>query len=286
MEHDLTGQADQGQAPNGDFAARYQRDGYAFPFDVLAEDQVTDLRDRYNHARARDPEADATVLRSQSHMVFPWLYDLVGNDRILDAVEQVIGPNILAWSSGFFAKQAHDGSFVTWHQDSTYWRLAPADIITAWVALTQSRRENGCMRVIPGSHTIGQIAHSDTFAGDNLLSRGQEIEMAVDDATAVDIELEPGQMSLHHVRIVHGSQPNPSPIPRVGFTIRYIPTYCRQIGARTTAMLVRGADDYDHFDPVPRPAADCDAPSMAFHQAATAKLAGILFDGAAEQPHA
>ncbi len=173
---------------------------------------------------------------------------------------------------------------MSWHQDSTYWGLEPPDIVSAWVAFTPSRRANGCLRVVPGTHRLGQIAHADRFAEDNLLGRGQEVALDVDEAEAVDIELDPGEMSLHHVRIVHGSNPNPTDVPRVGFVIRYIAARCRQIGARTPAVLVRGEDRFRHFDPLPRPAADCDPAAMSFHASATAKLRAIFYQDAAQGP--
>ena len=137
---------------------------------------------------------------------------------------------------------------MSWHQDSTYWGLEPADIVTAWVALSDSTIENGAMRVIPGSHLQEQFPHRDTFAPDNLLSRGQEIMVDVDDRQAVTLELAAGEMSLHHVRLIHGSEPNPSGQRRIGFAIRYIPTYVRQVaGSHDTATLVRGVDRYREF---------------------------------------
>ena len=122
----------------------------------------------------------------------------------------MIGPDILCWSTGFFTKNARDPSYVSWHQDSTYWGLEPPDIVTAWVALSDSTLANGAMRVIPGTHLMDQLAHHDTFAPDNLLSRGQEIAVEVDEREAVALELRAGEMSLHHVRLIHGSDPNPS----------------------------------------------------------------------------
>ena len=167
---------------------------------------------------------------------------------MLDAVEQVIGPNILVWGSSFFIKEPQNPSFVSWHQDSTYWGLEPADIVTAWVALSESIHENGAMRVIPGSHKLDQAPHRDTFAADNLLSRGQEIMVEVDESKAVELRLQPGEMSLHHVRLIHGSEPNPSTKRRIGFAIRYVPTYVRQAaGLRDSATLVRGVDRVPPF---------------------------------------
>ena len=170
-------------------------------------------------------------------------------------MESILGSDILCWASGFFAKAPGDGSFVSWHQDATYWGLSSNEVVTAWIALSPSTPETGCMRVVPGSQAR-QLAHRDTFDGGNLLSRGQEISADVNERDAIDIVLAPGEMSLHHVLIVHGSAPNCGADWRIGFTARYIPTRLRQLSpVRDTAMLVRGSD-LRAFRPEPRPAAD------------------------------
>src|SRR5262249_51795929 len=130
-------------------------------------------------------------------------------------------------------------------------------IVTAWIALSDSTAENGAMRVIPGSHKLDQLAHRDTFAEGNLLSRGQEIAVEVDESKAQMLELRLGEMSLHHVRLIHGSDPNPSDKRRIGFAIRYLPTHVRQVvGTHDSATLVRGVDSYGNFEPEERPLAD------------------------------
>ena len=146
-------------------------------------------------------------LRHESHLLFTWLNDLVRHPRILDAVEDAIGPNILCWGSSFFIKEPRNPGFVSWHQDSTYWGLDPADVVTAWVAFTDSTPANGAIRVIPRSHLLDQIPHHDTFRPENLLSRGQEIMVEVDEREATMLPLAAGEMSLHHVRLIHGSDP-------------------------------------------------------------------------------
>jgi ectoine hydroxylase-related dioxygenase (phytanoyl-CoA dioxygenase family) len=217
------------------------------------------------------------AVRHKPHLLFTWLNDLIRHPRILDAVEDVIGPDILCWSTGFFIKNARDPSYVSWHQDSTYWGLEPPDIITAWVALSDSTLANGAMRVVPRTHAMDQVAHRDTFAPDNLLSRGQEVMVEVDDRQAVALELRAGEMSLHHVRLIHGSDPNPSDARRIGFAIRYIPTYVRQVvGGHDTATLVRGEDRFHHFEPEERPAADMSSEAIAYHAAVTGAHAQIL----------
>jgi non-haem Fe2+, alpha-ketoglutarate-dependent halogenase len=205
-------------------------------------------------------------MRHKSHLLFTWLDGLIRHPAILDAVESVIGPDILCWSSTFFIKEARDPGFVSWHQDSTYWGLDPADIVTAWVALSESTAENGAMRVIPDTQTLEQIAHRDTFAADNLLTRGQEIAVEVDESKAVMLELRPGEMSLHHVRLIHGSDPNPSGKRRIGFAIRYLPTHVRQVvGTQDSATLVRGVDRFGNFAPETAPDRDLSDAALAFH---------------------
>ncbi len=263
--------------------ARYQETGFAAPIRVLAEDEAADLNEMVQSLRRRDPATADLALGTNCHLLFPRLYDLTLNDRVLDAVEQVLGPDILVWSAGFFLKDPNSEKFVSWHQDSTYWGLEPPDIVTAWIALTPSTPESGCMRVVPGSHLKGQLAHADTFSDTNMLSRGQEVQVDVDEADAHDIVLRPGEMSLHHVRIVHGSEPNRAAHPRVGFAIRYIPTYVRQAGGRTFAVPARGTDRFKHFDIPRRPDADLDEAAWEMHTEALDRLSAVVMQGAAQE---
>lgn len=245
--------------------AHYREHGYYAPIRVMSADDAARVR---THLEAH--EAAHGVLkgsmRHKSHLLFTWLDSLIRHPAILDAVEGVIGPDILCWSSSFFIKEARDPGFVSWHQDSTYWGLDPADIVTAWVALSESTAENGAMRVIPDTHTLEQVAHRDTFAADNLLTRGQEIAVDVDGSRAVMLSLQPGEMSLHHVRLIHGSDPNPSAKRRIGFAIRYLPTHVRQVvGTRDSATLVRGVDRFGNFEPEQVPERDLSDAAIAFH---------------------
>ncbi len=191
----------------------------------------------------------------------------------------MIGPNILCWSTSFFVKEPHDPSFVSWHQDATYWGLNSPDVVTAWVALSPSTIPAGAMRVMLGTHRE-QVTHRDTYDQNNLLTRGQEVSVEVDETKAVDLVLEPGEMSLHHVLIVHGSEPNRADDRRIGFAIRYVPTYVKQIaGERDSAVLVRGVDDYHHFDLEERPDGDMTPAAIARHQAITERQVKVLYRG-------
>jgi non-heme Fe2+,alpha-ketoglutarate-dependent halogenase len=263
---------------------RYRQDGFVTPVLAISVERAGALKSRYDALQALDePEATA-ALRSKPHLVLPWLYDLVLDPAVTEPVSAILGPNLLAWGSSFFAKPADGPGYVSWHQDANYWGLEPHEVLTAWIAFSPSRRENGCMRMIPGSQGEGALDHRDTFGKDNLLTRGQEVTVKVNEACAVDIILEPGEMSLHHVGIVHGSEANTSAIPRIGFAIRYIASHVRQIGGRTTATLARGVDEHGHFDPEPRPGADYDADGLAFRANALARQHAVLYAGAEKGP--
>ncbi len=255
---------------------QYNEQGYYAPIRVMSTAEALDLRTRLESFEAGAGPL-AGRLRQKSHLLFTWLNDLIRHPAILDAVEDVLGPDLLCWGSSFFIKETRDPGFVSWHQDSTYWGLDPADVMTAWIAFSDSTPENGAMRVMPGTHKMDQIPHRDTFRKENLLSRGQEVMVDVNEADAVTLELMAGEMSLHHVRLIHGSDPNPSDKRRIGFAIRYIPTTVRQIaGAHDSATLVRGTDRFGHFELEQRPDADMSPSAVAYHQAVTGAHTAIL----------
>src|SRR5262245_39611426 len=258
---------------------QYERDGYCFPVRVLSREEAGAHREQLERVERDLGGSLRGTYRIKPHLLFTWLADLVRHPVLLDAVEDVIGPDILCWNTSFFTKEARSPGFVSWHQDATYWGLSEPDVVTAWVAFTESTPANGNMRVIRGSHRA-PIPHADTFHPDNLLSRGQEITVEVDESEAADIVLQAGEMSLHHVLIVHGSGANPSGDRRIGFAIRYVPTRVRQTaGPRDSATLVRGADRFGHFDPEPRPQADLDPAMLAAHAEISDRQAKILYRG-------
>jgi len=258
---------------------QYWKDGCIFPMRVMSESDALEIRRRLEAFEKKSGGPLKGNLRHKSHLLFAWLADLVRKDRIVDAIEDLHGPDLLCWSTNFFIKEANDPAFVSWHQDSTYWGLDRPDVVTAWVALTESNKANGAMGFIPGTHTRDQIPHRDTFAKHNLLTRGQEVAVDVDEKAAVTIELKPGEMSLHHVRLVHGSPPNPSNDRRIGFAIRYIPTSVAQVAGEDSATLVRGSDTYHHFALEPRPTTDMDPKFVELHDEITERSARILYRG-------
>ncbi len=258
----------------------YERDGYYFPLRAMSSDDAK----RYAAALEAYEKAHGGPLQSNMrhrvHVLFTWANELVRHSKILDRVEEVVGPNILCWLTNFFIKEPKDGNFVSWHQDATYWGLDPHDkIITAWLAFTDAPVESGAMMFMPGSHRDGQIAHHHTFHDKNLLSRGQEIAVEVDESKATDVVLKAGEFSLHHVLMAHGSHPNTTDNRRIGLAIRYIPTTVRQTKIRDAAMLVRGVDEYGHFDLMPDPVADLDDAAQAVHADATRRLTAAVYSG-------
>lgn len=257
----------------------YHDTGLHFPLRALEADEAATLRSRY--------EAQRHLIKGRTnqkpHLLFPWIADLIRHPRILDAVEDVLGPNLLCWGAQFFTKPAGDPGFVSWHQDATYWGLSSPDVVTAWVALSPSNSLSGCMKVIPGTHRQ-EVRHEDSFEESNLLTRGQEIAVKVDERQAVCVELEPGEFSLHHVLVFHASEPNRSDDMRIGLAIRYVPTHVSQTaGVRESATLVRGVDAYRHFDPEPAPISDLDQAAVEAHTAAVDRQIAVLYAGARQQ---
>jgi non-haem Fe2+, alpha-ketoglutarate-dependent halogenase len=257
----------------------YRQRGYHFPVDVLSEAEVAEFRGKLEGYEAQTGGPIKGEMRHRSHVLFTWINDMIQHPKILDAVEDVIGPNILCWNTSFFIKEAHDPGFVSWHQDATYWGLSSSDVVTAWVAMSPANKVSGCMKFVPGTH-LKQVEHEDTFDNNNLLTRGQEIAVKVDEKDAVLVELKPGQASLHHVLLFHGSEPNRSDDRRIGLAIRYIPTHLKQaVGQKDWATLVRGKDDYRHFEPEYVPKSDLEPGALAFHKAVTEEQVRVLYRG-------
>jgi non-heme Fe2+,alpha-ketoglutarate-dependent halogenase len=260
----------------------YRREGYHFPVRVMPAEEAIAYRGGLQDHEAKTGMPLQGKGRVKTHLLFTWADRLVHHPAILDAVEDVVGPDILCWTTNFFIKEPRSPGFVSWHQDAAYWGLEPDDVVTAWVALTRSDLVSGCMKVIPGTHVQSHIPHVDTFHEDNLLTRGQEIAVEVDESKAVSLMLEPGEMSLHHIKLVHGSAPNNSDDRRIGLAIRYIPTHVRQTKQRDSAMLCRGVDRHGNFDLEPRPVRDMDEAAVRAHADAVDRKVAVLLQGAAK----
>jgi non-haem Fe2+, alpha-ketoglutarate-dependent halogenase len=262
---------------------QFQRDGFYFPVAVMTAAEARTYRDRLEAAERQEGGPLQSNRRHKVHLLFRWANELVRHPRILDAVEDLIGPNLLCWTTNFFIKEANNPAFVSWHQDATYWGLDPDDVVTAWLALSDAPIESGAMKFLPGSHRRRKLPHHDTFHPDNLLSRGQEIAVVVDDADGVFVPLRAGEASLHHVKLVHGSEPNRTGDRRIGLAIRYIPPHVRQLKVRDSATLVRGTDTHGHYDLEPEPNTDLDAAALAAHADAVSRQVKALYSGTDKQ---
>jgi hypothetical protein len=259
--------------------ASYRRIGYHFPVDVLSADEVAGFRRKLEEYEAVSGGPIKGEMRHRSHVLFSWIDEMIRHPKILDAVEDLLGPDILCWNTSFFIKEAHDPGFVSWHQDATYWGLSSSDVATAWVAMSPANKVSGCMKFVAGTH-LKQIEHEDTFDKNNLLTRGQEIAVEVDESRAVHVELKPGQASLHHVLLFHGSEPNRSDERRIGLAIRYIPTHLKQaVGSRDWATLVRGKDTQHNFEPAHVPKRDLEPEALEFHRMVSEEQVRVLYRG-------
>lgn len=264
-----------------DQIARYQHDGYVCPVPVMPPQEVAGLRRRLEAFEATQGGRLEAAQRSRSHLLFKWLDDLIRDPRVLDPVEQLIGPDILCWSTIFWIKDAGSKSFVSWHQDNTYWGLSSRNVVTAWFAISHASLEAGCMKVMPGTHTGDPLAHEDTDDADNMLTRGQTIRR-LDEARAVSMPLRAGEMSLHNYCLAHGSGPNLSGDRRIGVSMHFMPPQTQQVvGAWDCAALVRGSDNYGHFAQTPVPSRDFDPEAVAFHARAASAMRDVLYAGAA-----
>ncbi|ETX03812.1 MAG: hypothetical protein ETSY2_32420, partial [Candidatus Entotheonella gemina] len=225
---------------------QYGRDGTLFPLPVLSPDEVAAFRTGFETMEAKLGGNPTSMQMAQSHLYYRWAYDLATHPAILDRVEDIIGPNILVHSSTIFRKRPYDPSFVSWHQDGYYWDLDEPLLTSAWIALSNSTVDNGCMQVIPTSHKqcLPHDTHHDKH---NMLTTGLEIAVDVSESEAWDVILQAGEMSLHHVNIIHGSKPSRSATPRIGFAIRFVAPQVQQGLDHYAAVLARGRDDYHHF---------------------------------------
>ncbi len=229
----------------------FERDGFVFPIDVMSPAEAKRIRAAIEHAEKSytDYPEFAAGFHAHGNFLLPELDELTRMEPILDAVSRVLGDNILVWGCTSFIKEPRTSNFISWHQDLTYWGIDKAEEVTVWVALSPATEESGCMRYVPGSHRQSIVAHEDTYGEENLLTRGQEIAVKVDEASAVSVILKPGQMSMHHGHMFHASGPNRSNDRRIGFAIQYISTRMSQIdGGMLPVVLVRGEDRFGNYE--------------------------------------
>ena len=255
--------------------AAYERDGFVCPVPVLSTAEAQAARAELEAWEAARGAPIDFPEKSKSYLLFDWADQLVHHPRILDAVEDLIGPDILVYHSTLFLKEARTAAFVRWHQDSTYFYLAPHMHVTAWVALSDASEAAGCMRALPGSHLWGSFAHDDKPEPMNMIRRGQGISERFDTETGYPMPLRAGEMSLHHTDLVHASGANDTNDRRIGLAISYIPAHVRPTGAvRPHALCVRG-QDHGHFLPEQRLRQALSASDRLQHQQALAAFRAL-----------
>lgn len=260
---------------------QYRDAGYYFPLRVMDADCAAQHRAELEAFEATQGEPLSGPLRSKCHLLFQWVDEVMRSPAILDAVEDLVGPDILCWNTLIWTKEPHSTNFVSWHQDLNYWGLDTDELVTVWLALSPATLESGCMSVLPGSHKGEMMPHQDEYQAENMLTRGQAIAVDIDESQTVAMPLAPGEASLHNGRLAHASAPNHSADRRIGLSLHYMPTRTKQlIGQWDSAALVRGEDSYRNFTHTPRPRQDFDPEAVAFHEKASNALRDVLFHGA------
>ena len=226
----------------------YNEKGYVAPIDVLSIQEANEIREEIEIIEKKWPNAIEGLGRNYVHMISPVFNNVCLNNKILDAVESIIGKNILICGTTLFIKNANEKGFVSFHQDDKYIGLEPHNWVTAWIAVTNSNEENGCMRMWPGSHKEDLKNHEQKFDEDNLLTRGQTIENVPIEETEPVI-LKAGQMSLHHPTVIHGSGLNRSNDRRIGFVVQsYIGSNVDQVLGKIYVQKARGEDTHQFHE--------------------------------------
>ena len=260
---------------------QYHDQGFISPIRVISEQEAHSIKQELEMVESEFPEEINAESRNNLHLSFAFLDALAHNEIIVDAMEDLIGPNISLWASVMFIKEPSSKQYVSWHQDATYMGLDSLNFPTPWVALSPSNKETGCMTMIAGSHKTKIQEHEDTFAENNILTRGQVIQN-VDESKAVDLILEPGEMSIHHGAVIHGSQPNNSNHRRIGFSLQsYMPPNIKQIVGRNIWTHVRGKKREDEDGILlDRPKFNMDPATVEQRRIANENLSEILYNGA------
>jgi non-haem Fe2+, alpha-ketoglutarate-dependent halogenase len=234
---------------------QYEREGIFFPVPALSFDEVSKFRAAFEHLEAHLGGRPQHRQLIQPHLCYRWAYDLATHPVILNVIEEIIGPNILVHSTSLFPKYPHEPDYILWHQDGYYWGLSSPRLVSAWVALTNSNIENGCMRVVPGTHKQKVLPHAKS-SRHKKTRLSLEVAVEVDESRAADILLKAGEMSLHHPYIIHGSNPNQTEEKRLGFAIRYVAAEVKQALLHHAVILARGRDDHHHFEFLQEPPTD------------------------------
>ena len=238
---------------NSNQLKQYQDEGFVSPINIFSKEKAKQIRNEIELIEKNKPEEIEKSGRYNAHLISPLLDEVTHNSKILDAVESLIGKNILVCGTTLFIKNPYEKGFVSYHQDAKYIGLEPYNWVTAWVAITDSNEKNGCMRMWSGSHKDDLKDHDQMFNEGNLLTRGQTIN-DVPEKKVKSLVLKAGQMSLHHPKVVHGSELNKSNDRRIGFVIQsYIGTNVKQVLGKNSVQLARGIDNFNYHKKIGRP---------------------------------
>lgn len=237
----------------------FRENGYLLPGRQLFSPEKLDQLEAIFNEHLSDKGDKLSDELDTPHYRDQRLLDFLLSDEVLDTVEPLIGPDIALWSSHFISKDPYTGRETPWHEDSAFWngRFSAYDgIVTIWLALENpSTRDNGCMRVVPGTH---KLFGSSEYVPADMTTKTFHAEIAeVDENRAVDFELQRGEFSMHDGRIVHGAKANTSAVRRTGYTMRYFPSsvemFQNEINEGWKIWLARGEDKAGNvYEPDPR----------------------------------
>ena len=231
---------------------QYKDEGFVSPINIFSKEKAKEIRNEIELIENKIPRELEKSGRYNAHLISPLLDEVTHNSKILDAVQSLIGENILVCGTTLFIKNPNEQGFVSYHQDAKYIGLEPHNWVTAWVAITDSNEKNGCMRMWSGSHKDNLKEHDQKFNEGNLLTRGQTVKNVPEEKTT-SLILEAGQMSLHHPTVVHGSELNKSNDRRIGFVIQsYIGTNVKQVLGKNSVQIARGTDNFNFHEKIER----------------------------------
>ena len=258
---------------------QYKKDGYIAPIDVLTKDEAEEVKKEIEYIEKKWPNEIEGLGRNYVHLISPVLDKVSHNSKILDAVESIIGKDILVCGTTLFIKNPDKKGFVSFHQDAKYIGLEPHNWVTGWLAVTDANEENGCMRMLKGSHKKDLKFHDQKFDENNLLTRGQTIEnVPINETTPVILKA--GQLSLHHPTIIHGSGLNKSKERRIGFAIQsYIGTNVDQVLGKIYVQQARGNDTFKFHEHVKRPTELMNENDIITRKKANEELSKIFYSG-------
>ena len=258
----------------------YSEEGFVSPIDIFSKEEALEIRKEIENIEKKWPNELEGPGRNYVHLISPIFDKVCHNSKILDAVESIIGKNILVCGTTLFIKNPNEKGYVSYHQDAKYIGLEPHNWVTAWIAVTDSNENNGCMRMWPGSHKEKIKHHNQKFDENNLLTRGQTIENISIEKT-IPLVLKAGQMSLHHPKVVHGSELNKSNDRRIGFVVQsYIGTNVNQVLGKIYVQLARGKDSYNFHEHVKRPVELMNKKDTLVRKKANEELSKIFYTGA------